>query len=66
MIVGSANKNLVLRLDRSQEYQFYFELPESEIINASDSLLILSEGVYILDYQAQKYEQVLKEKIILG
>ena len=66
MIVGSVNKNIVLRLDRNQEYQFYFELPESEIISASDSLLIFSEGVYILDYQAQKYEQVLKEKIILG
>jgi hypothetical protein len=64
--VSSRETNFVLRLTRNTDYQLYFYLPQGQIIAASGNFLVLDHGVFEIDYQAQSYQSVFKESIVLS
>ncbi len=55
-----------MRMNKNHIYEFYFYLPHKDIKDASGHYLILSNGVYELDYQIQDYEKVIDDQIVLG
>ena len=36
------------------------------MVNTSGSIMIMEDGVYLIDYQSQRYEQVVTDNIVLG